>query len=311
MGKSRTQSIGYFSQHFKHAKQSLKALFHRPLGNILTISVIALSIALPATFYLLAKNINFIADQWQTPTQVTVYLDNDLSSQTENQLKQQVELWPEVNSLRYVSPDEGLNEFRTQAGFEQALFLLKDNPLPAVFIITPSVEWQDSSNAKQLVAKLADLRGVNEVRLDSDWLQRLEAIQKLVTDLAIVFGSLMVVSLFLIIGNTLRLQVLNHRDEIQVMKLVGATDNYIQRPYLYTGVWYGVLGVVIANGIILGISLVLESAVSRLASLYNNAFTLIGFTVDEALILLLLVLFISWFAAKMASSRHLKEIEPV
>ncbi|UXI01390.1 permease-like cell division protein FtsX [Photobacterium sp. TY1-4] len=302
---------GFFAVHKMQCLGALSELMRRPLGNLLTLAVLAFALTLPASFYLLAKNITLVAQAWQNPTQLTVYLAPQVSPGTATQLSEQLAAWPEVENVRYISPQQGLTEFREQAGFAQALTLLEENPLPAVVVIRPVAAWQGSDQAAQLAAKLRAEATVDEVRLDSDWLQRLAAIKSLAITLAALISGLMLFAVFLIVGNTLRLQVLNQKDEIQVMKLVGATDSFILRPYLYTGAWYGLLGGIAAWVLAAIVTILLDGAVAQLAALYDSGFRLVGLSWDETLILLMTAAFLGLLAARLSAGRHLKEIEPV
>lgn len=308
MARNKT---GFFALHWQQCKQALTDLKRRPLGNVLTLAVLAFALTLPATFYLFAKNMALVAQTWHTPTQLTIYLEDGISRVEAEQVRDKLAGWPEISKVRYISPDQGLEEFREQAGFEHAISLLDDNPLPAVVIVEPGTQWQAADAASQLATQLRTQPEVAEVRLDSDWLQRLAAIKQLVITLAGIVSGLMLFAVFLIVGNTLRLQVLNQRDEIQVMKLVGATDSFILRPYLYTGVWYGLIGGAIAWLLTVVITVLLEHAVAHLANLYDSHFRLVGLYWDETLILLMVAAFLGLLAARLSAGRHLKEIEPI
>lgn len=308
MARNKT---GYFSLHKQQCKQALTDMMRRPLGNILTLAVLAFALTLPASFYLFAKNVTLVAQAWHTPTQLTLYLEPGIAPAIAENLRDELTDWPEIKTVDYISPQQGLDEFRQQAGFEQALSLLDDNPLPAVLIVRPGEQWQQSEQATELAARIRTEPTVEEVRLDSDWLQRLAAIKQLMVTLATIISGLMLFAVFLIVGNTLRLQVLNQRDEIQVMKLVGATDSFILRPYLYTGVWYGLIGGMSAWLFTILISVLLEGAVSNLANLYDSPFRLTGLNWEEALILVMVAVFLGLLAARLSAGRHLKEIEPI
>lgn len=302
---------GFFAIHKQQALGALQELFKRPLGNILTLAVLTLALTLPSTFYLLAKNVVVVAQAWQSPTQLTLYIEQSIAEPTAERLAGELRGWSEIDTVDYISPQQGLEQFRQNAGFEQALSLLDDNPLPAVMVVKPSEAWQSDAQATALAAKLRTESAIEEVRLDSDWLQRLAAIKQLAISLAMIVSGLMLVAVFLIVGNTLRLQVLNQKDEIQVMKLVGATDQFILRPYLYTGVWYGLIGGVCAWVLTAVVTILLDNAVATLAGLYESSYRLVGLSWDETLILFMVAAFLGLGAARLSAGRHLKEIEPV
>ncbi|STO55783.1 permease-like cell division protein FtsX [Grimontia hollisae] len=298
----------FLSLHKQQGRQAFNDLMAKPLGNLLTILALAFSLALPATLYMLAKNVMLVTQEWQAPNQLTVYL-NPVSENRAEAFGKTLAGWPDVAIAEYISPEQGLTELRQIQGFEEAVSLLDENPLPAVVVVTPSSDRAEDVTA--LAARLRSAPEVEEVRLDSDWLQRLSAIESLVLTLTWVFSGLMLMAVFLIIGNTLRLQVLSQKEEIQVMKLVGATDSYILRPYLYTGVWLALAGALVAWIVATINGLLLDAAVAKLATLYDSGFRLAGLRLDEGLILLMVAGLIGLLAAKLAATKHLREIEPV
>ncbi|SMY17538.1 permease-like cell division protein FtsX [Photobacterium aquimaris] len=307
------KSIGFFAIHRQQASSALKDMFRRPLGNFLTLAVLAVALTLPCTFYLMAKNITAVADAWQNPSQITLYLKHNTSNDDGQALADKIKNWSQVNSVKYITAEQGLEQFRQNGGFEKALSLFdeQNNPLPAVVIVEPNNDWQTTAKANELAQKLGQQNHVAEVRLDKDWLQRLAAIQQLAVALALLMSGLMLFAVFLIVGNTLRLQVLSHKDEIQVMKMVGATDSYILRPYLYVGVWYGLIAALIAWGLTQGVTLLLGDAVAKLSDLYGSHFRMLGLSWDESLIMVMVATFLGLMAARLAAGRHLREIKPV
>lgn len=176
-------------------------------------------------------------------------------------------------------------------------------------MITPSVH--SDTLIKELAGTVKQQELVTDVRLDEDWLARLDAIKALAAVIVITLTVLMLGAVFLIIGNTLRFNVLAHKEEIQTMKLIGATDSFILRPYLYAGMWFGVLGSISAWIMTALITILLNSAVDDLAQLYDSHFRLIGLSWDESLLLLIVGTLLGSVAAKLSAQRHLKEIEPV
>nr|WP_319535742.1 permease-like cell division protein FtsX [uncultured Vibrio sp.] len=311
-GKSsakRANTDGFFSVHIKQAKASFSALWQRPLGNILTLAVVSIALAMPACLYLLGKNVAGAAEDVASPSQVSAYLVEGMPDARVMVLKDEIETWPLVNTVEYISPQQGLADLSQYAGFDQALSLLSGYALPGVLVITPDSELKsDIQSIAQDVRKQQD---VTDVRLDEDWLARLDAIKTLVSIIVITLSVLMLGAVFLIVGNTLRFNVLANKEEIQTMKLIGATDGFILRPYLYTGMWFGVLGSTIAWLVTTVMTFVMNSAVEDLAALYDSQFRLNGLNWDESLLLIIMGSLIGCVAARISAQRHLKEIEPV
>ncbi|MGL5291445.1 MAG: permease-like cell division protein FtsX [Vibrionaceae bacterium] len=294
--------------HRQQCKNALLDLLQRPLSNLLTVLVLALSLSLPTTFFMLAKNIVMMKDELQPPNQLTIYLKKLSANNTKNYVDA-LERWPSISSAQYISPEEGLQELRKMQGFQSAVDLLEDNPLPGVILVTPA--QQGVKFATDLAKRLGKESEIEEVRLNSDWLTRISAIESLALSLSMAFSGLMLVAVFFIIGNTLRLQIVSHKEQIQVMKLVGATNSYILRPYVYMGMWLALVGALLAWLVTLLVSNLLSAAVLDVAVLYQSDFKLSGLNFEEIVMLLIFSAILGIFAAKLAAGKHLVEIEPV
>ncbi len=307
--RTKVERVGFFRAHIRQAKASFWELWRRPLGNILTLAVIAMALSLPASVYLIGKNMAKVAQGVTSSSQINVYIKELTSEARIMVLKDQLESSNNVASVQYISSQQGLSDLSEFAGFEEAISLLSDYSLPAVLVIQPSS--QSDSTIKQITESLQREDVVTDVRLDADWLVRLDAMQNLAGIVAITLMVLMLAAVFLIIGNTLRFTVLAHKEEIQVMKLIGATDSFILRPYLYSGVWFGFIGAVSAWILTTMITMLLNGAVETLALLYDSQFRLIGLNEDESLLLIMLGILLGFIAARLSARRHLKEIEPI
>jgi cell division transport system permease protein len=307
--KQKKERIGYLSLHANQAKESFAYMWKRPLGNILTLAVIAMALALPSSVYLVGKNIAKVAEDVASPSQVSAYLDEEVAEARIMVLKDQIESWENVESVKYISSQQGLNDLSEFSGFEQAISLLSDYSLPAVLVVQPSV--QSDTEIKAIAQAISSEQGITDVRLDEDWLARLDAMKNLATTIVATLAVLMISAVFLIVGNTLRFTVLAHKEEIQVMKLIGATDSFILRPYLYSGMWFGLIGSVLAWLLTAIITVLLNGAVDDLSMLYDSQFHLIGLNWDESLLLVMLGIFLGYTAARLSARKHLKEIEPV
>ncbi|MEZ8991183.1 permease-like cell division protein FtsX [Vibrio breoganii] len=307
--KSSVQKIGYFRSHYRVAKGSLHDIAQRPLGNLFTLAVIAIVLALPSSLYVVAKNILDAAEQVSQPAAVSAYLQEGTPEARIMLIKDQLEGDQAIASVEYISSQQGLQDLSSHSGFNDAISLLDDYALPALLVIHPA---QASDTTQQHILDLANAVEVfTDVRVDQDWLQRFDAIKALSSALALALACMMLVAVVLIIGNTMRFNVLARKEEIQVMKFLGATNSFILRPYLYTGMWFGLLGSLFAWLITLALSLFLGSTVQSVASLYDSSFILSPLSFDESIILLLIGSFLGLFAAQASARRHLSEIEPV
>lgn len=294
--------------HIKQADASFSELWSRPLGNLLTLAVIAMALTIPSCLYLMSKNISHIAQNVATSSRISVYLQEMLPEARLMIIKDEIESWDSVEHIEYISSQQGLEDLSQRSGFEQSLSLLDEQSLPAVFIITP--KHKDQAQIKEIITRLKNHTGIINVRVDEDWFARLSALKTLAHIIVITLTLLMLSAVFLIVGNTLRFNVLANKEEIQTMKIIGATDHFISRPYLYSGMWFGFIGASIAWLLTWAITYLLKDAVNQLASLYDSHYQLQGLHWDESLLLLILGTLLGSIAAKLSASKHLKEIEP-
>lgn len=304
------QLTAWLKDHQRVAKDSLQKLFNKPLNSIITIAVIAIALALPVGFYVTLANVQTVAKQWEFTTQISLYLDKRASSQAVERLQSHLSTWPEIERLNVISPEQGLLEFRAMSGFSDVLKHLDHNPLPVVIEVLPTEAYSDSENAYQLLGKLQAEPLVDMAQLDMEWLQRLALMLKIGQRLALGMVLLLSLGVLLIIGNTIRLEIENRRNEIIVVKLVGGTDAFVRRPFLYTGLWYGLAGGILASLIIaLGLWM-LNAPVASLAGLYHSDYRLLGLSISDTLSLWIMAGLLGYFGAWLSVGQHLDELEP-
>lgn len=289
---------------------TLADMMRQPLATLLTVMVIAISLTLPSVCYLVYKNVSEAASQWYPTPQLTVYLDKALDDDAAEQVMTALKGEEGVDKVNYLSREEALGEFRNWSGFGGALDMLEENPLPAVAIITPKMNFESSDTLNTLRDRVAAVKGVDEVRMDDSWFARLAALTGLVGQVAAMIGILMIVAVFLVIGNSVRLSIFSRRDTINVMKLIGATDGFILRPFLNGGALLGFSGAILS--LILSQAMVwqLGSAVAKVASVFGTTFMLHGLGWDECLLLVLVSAMIGWIAAWLATVQHLRRFTP-
>ncbi len=308
--KSRALKGGWQEQWRYALHGSLSDMWRQPLATLLTVMVIAISLTLPSVCYMVWKNVSQAADQWYPAPQLTVYLsktlDDDAAENVIAQLKQQ----DGVDKVNYLSREEAMGEFRNWSGFGGALDMLEQNPLPAVAIITPKLNFQSSNTLQTLRDRVAAVQGVDEVRMDDSWFARLAALTGLVGQIAAMIGILMIVAVFLVIGNSVRLSIFARRDTINVQKLIGATDGFILRPFLYGGALLGFSGALLSLILSEVLVLRLESVVAQVAAVFGTTFRISGLSWDESLLLLLIAAMIGWIAAWLATVQHLRRFTP-
>ena len=289
---------------------ALADMLRQPLATLLTVMVIAISLTLPSVCYLVWKNVSTAAEQWYPTPQLTVYLDKALDDNAAENVVKTLKTEAGVDKVNYLSREEAMGEFRNWSGFGGAMDMLEQNPLPAVAIITPKMNFQDSATLNTLRDRVAAVQGVDEVRMDDSWFARLAALTGLVGQIAAMIGILMVIAVFLVIGNSVRLSIFSRRDTINVMKLIGATDGFILRPFLNGGAMLGFTGALLSLILSEVLVLRLESVVTQVAQVFGTTFDLHGLGWDESLLLLLVSAMIGWIAAWLATVQHLRRFTP-
>ncbi|WP_373099230.1 MULTISPECIES: permease-like cell division protein FtsX [Pasteurellaceae] len=287
----------------------LADLMKKKYGTLLTVLVIAVSLTIPTISYLLWKNIHQATSQFYPESELTVYLHKNLSEEDANLVVDKIRQQDGVDSLNYVSRQESLNEFRNWSGFSEGLDILDDNPLPAVVMIKPSKEYNESQKRDTLRDNLNKIKGVQEVRLDNDWMEKLTALSWLVAHVAILCTVLMTVSVFLVIGNSIRSDVYSSQASIEIMKLLGATEQFILRPFLYTGILYGLAGGLLAcifSACLIGY---FTSAVKYVTDIFAVNFSLHGIAFGELLFLLVICAIVGYVGAWLSATRYIQVLD--
>ncbi len=300
-----------WAMHHGHSSLStLGRLSRTPLASAMTVGVIGIALALPAGLYLLVDNVRALGGSWERAMHLSVFLEPNVEVAAATALAARIEARDDVAEVRVIGPDEALAEFRELSGFGTALDALQSNPLPAVLVIAPSGGITAPGQLGPIIAEVESMNGVDFVQLDTEWLQRLFALLAIAQRAIAVVGMLLAVAVVVTVGNTIRLDIQNRRAEIEVTKLIGGSDSFIRRPFLYTGLWYGIGGGLAAVVLVGLAGIALAGPVGRLAGLYGSAYTMSGLGVDGFALLLAGGAILGWAGAWVAVGRHLKEIEP-
>ncbi|WP_166256831.1 permease-like cell division protein FtsX [Marinobacter salicampi] len=300
----------YFGHHRKVARDSVRRMLQVPVASLMTWTVMGVALALPVGLLLLLTSLQGVSAGWESAARVTVYLHDDVTEEDADRLRLDIATRADVQEVELIDKTSALAEFRASSGLSQALDYLAENPLPHTLLVTPEEGARNELGMQALVAALEDLRAVARVQVDLGWLQRLNAITELLGRGVWALAVLLAVAVILVIGNTIRLAIESRRDEILVAKLVGGTDAFVRRPFLYTGIWFGLGGGVVAF-ILLQLTLWwLTGPVERLAGLYRSNFSLTGLSFEGSLLLILGAVLLGWLGAWLAVKRHLDAIEP-
>ena len=302
--------MAFFISHLRQALGSLGELWRQPAASIMTVGVLGLSITLPSTLYIMVKNTEKISAGWEQASEISLFLKENTSEASAQQLLTRLTTWPEIDTVTFIPADDALKEFQHLSGLGDAIAYLESNPLPDVVLVAPVEKHATPQAAQMLLDKLKQQREVDIGKLDIEWLERLYAVLDIVRDLVTLIGGLLFIAVVLIIGNTIRLNILNKRDEIMVMKLVGATDAFIHRPFLYTGFWYGLLGGLIAWVAVILILWWMDSSIQAFAALYQKDFAVTGLSGSALFTMLGLSVLLGLIGSLISVQRHVREIEP-
>ncbi len=300
----------YFGRHAQVLVGSLGRLARQPLAAFMTMSVIGIAVALPLLLGVFLQNARTAAGNLNAAFDLSVYLDRKAVGNPAEALAKQLRLRGDVAAVRVITADQALASFRDGSGFGKALDVLKDNPLPDTLVVTPTLDAGTPQGTENLRAAIAAMPDVQVVQLDTDWIKRLQAILEVVRQAVILTGALLGLGVVLVVSNTIRLDILNRQAEIEVMKLVGASDGFTRRPFLYGGFWYGLGGGLVALLLVSFGTALLAAPVAHLALLYSSPFRLEGLSLVSTLQVLAAATALAWTGSWLAVRRHIRAIEP-
>lgn len=304
------QFNAYVLSHLRAFFFSLGKLYRAPMASLMTLAVIGIALALPTALYLTLSNLQAVSGQWKQATQISLFLKQNIDDAQALALGKQLRQRTDVGDVQIITRAQALAEFRELSGFGAALDALQDNPLPAVLIVYPAMAGKQPLAVSALVDALRVLPQVDIAQLDMQWVQRLYAIMDTAQRGVWVIAVMLGLAVLLVVGNTIRLDIQNRRDEIEVTKLIGGTDGFIRRPFLYGGLWYGLLGGLMGL-LIVEIALgLLARPVQRLTRLYESQYQLMDLDLSSALTILLFSALLGLAGSWLAVGRHLSEIEP-
>lgn len=306
---ARSAGNSWLEQHQAVAVDSLSRLLREPASSLLTWGVIGIALALPLCLMLLLVNLQQLNTPLDDAGDMSLYMDRGINEDALDIAAGRVRAMSGVADVRVITAAQALREFQDASGFGDALAGLDDNPLPAVLVVSPAS--REAGDLQRLAASLEAVDNVDAVQVDLAWVQRLNGIIRLARRFTTGAGLLLCLGVVLAVGNTVRLAIENRRDEILVVKLVGGTDAYVARPFLYTGIWYGVGGGLVALVLVLVAFVLLAGPVGSLVDLYGSDFSLTGLSVSGVLGVLMAAGGLGLAGAWLSVLRHLRRIEPV
>ncbi len=300
----------WLERHAQTLVASLGRLVRQPFATALTIAVIGIALALPAALHLVVVNAGALTAGLGETVQLSVYLRPGTTPEQARKVQRAIEARDEVASAKLVSPDEGLAEFRALSGIGEALSALTDNPLPWAVHVRPVPAHESAAAVGALAAGLRELPEAELVEADTEWVRRLDAILDTLRQAVLLAGAVLALGVLAIVGNTIRLEINGRRAEIEVTKLVGGSDAFVRRPFLYSGLWHGLGGGLLAILLLVAGLLFLEPPIGRLAAAYGTHLDLAGPGLREIALLLGGGALLGWLGAWLAAGYHLRRIEP-
>ena len=300
----------YLARHLQVFFATLGELVRTPLSNMMTIAVIGIALALPTGLHVLLQNVQQVTAQWDGAAQISLFLHQKTTDKQVEQLAKLIRKRQDVSSVTSIPRDAALEEFRQHSGFGEALDALEDNPFPPVIVVYPTSEADNIESVQVMLKAFGERPEVEHAQLDMQWLKRLYTLMDIGRRGIWVLATLLSISVLLVVGNTIRLAIQNRREEIEIIKLIGGTNAFIRRPFLYTGFWYGLSGGII-SWLLITISLwLLSGPINQLATLYDSSYALAGLDLVSSLALLGASVLLGLGGSWLAVTRHLHAIEP-
>ena len=296
-------------RHVSTAVAALGRLTRQPFASLMTILVIAVTLALPSALHLLIKNAQSISASWDSALDFSIYLQADTSINDARRLADLIQQRADVEQVTLISSDEALAEFRNQSGFGEALNHLSVNPLPHTLVVRPG-SANNAVTISLLNEELGNLPEADMVQVDTEWVRRFHAILDILQRSIAIGAALLGAAIIVIIGNTIRLDIQNRHEEIEVTKLIGASHAFVRRPFLYSGLWYGLGGGLLALALVRYGLYAIEAPVTRLAGLYNSPFSILALGLAESLLIICAGVTLGLAGSWVAAARHMRRIEP-
>lgn len=302
------QFKAWLNNHKASFRDSATRIIRQPFGSFFTCLVIAVALSLPMGLTLLLKQLDQLGASWQQAAQISVFFQLDATDQQTRELAADLRNHSDITEVAWIGREQALEDFASFSGLGQVLQELSDNPLPASLLITPA--QINPEQLQELVHNLEQMPYVQQAQLDLQWVERLAAMLKLGERFIFALTLVLVAALLLVVGNTIRLHIENRRIEIEVIKLVGGTDGYVRRPFLYMGALYGIGGGCLAWLLLVWGFTWLNESVVELAQLYASDFQLAGVPLDDGFSLLIGAVLLGYIGAWIAVARHLRELLP-
>ncbi len=296
--------ITWLGHHRAAAGLAFRRLAAAPVNTVLAIFAIGVALALPAGGQMLLSNVLQLAHNAAPKPQLSVFMQLDSDRKAADSVAKTLEKHPTIKSVQLLTKEETLARMKESAGLKDVIEALSRNPFPNAFIVMPLNDGADAM--EKLASELRKLPKVEHVQLDSAWIRRLDALLKLGRTGVALLSLLLGVGLVAITFNIIRLQVLTQRAEVELSQLLGATDGFIRRPFLYFGSMLGIAGGLVAWLLVAGTTVLLRGPLSELTELYGLQLSLSGLDQLDSLALFILAAFLGWTGAALSLRQHLR-----
>ena len=300
----------YGTRHLQALFGALGRLSRTPLATLLTLIVIGVALALPAGLALVVNNLRLATGDLSNAVDFTVHFKLGTPIERVQQLAKNARERPGIESVTVTTSDQALAEFKEASGFGDALTALEDNPLPHHLTVRPSKNASGPTEVESMRRYFSAFPEVEIVQLDLDWVRRLHSLLDLLKRALWVVMSVLGLGVLAVIGNTIRLEIQHRRAEIEVTKLVGGSNAFVRRPFLYTGLFYGLGGALLAGLIVMGGLAYLDQTVRELSAQYGGSYRMTGLGPEGAGVLAGVGAVLGWLGALISTGRHLRQIEP-
>jgi len=305
-GSLNTQAILWLEHHIDSFKLSFARATASPVSFIVTVLMIAIALSIPMSMYVVFSSAQQLTNQWNSDKQITLFLADNISYPQAQQLAESIASKEEIANASAINKEAALNEFKQQMGLDSIAENLPQNPLPHLIIANPETSLSDFESLQSLEDELRNLKQVQQVQFDLLWFQRLQAMLAVVNRIQWITSIVLLLAIGLIIANVIRWEVTSRHAEIEIIKLVGASDNYVRRPFLYSGFWLGLVGSVMALIIVSISSLLIQQSTTKLASLFGSDFQLTSLSLGLAGLIIIIASLLGVGAAWIAVTHKLK-----
>jgi cell division transport system permease protein len=295
--------------HIRNCIDALDEFRSEPLATLLTVAVIGIALALPASLNLLVQNARNLAGGWESARDFSIYLQPGQALAVAEELANELRTLETIDNVLVISAAEAMEDFREASGLGDVLESLDSNPLPHTLVVRPA----EAASVADLAVLSDELNGrpsIDMVKIDTEWVERLNAILDFMRRIVIMGSVLLILGVIIIVGNTIRLDIQSRRDEIEVLKLLGASDGFVRRPFLYIGLWYGLIGSGVALLLLLLGGWLLAAPLEHLLGLYATEMALLGLNGSTAMLIVAGGVLSGWGGAWTAVTRHLAVIQP-